>query len=75
MPSAMPMAAMKRMKNTAPPNDTAAVAAYHQVVGHLREDLSQLRQYDGQRQPQVGLVLVFVFRETVHSVFRIRVQR
>ena len=44
----------------------AAVAADHQVVGHLREDLSQLRQYDGQGQPQVGFVLVFVFRETVH---------
>ena len=38
----------------------AAVAADHQVVGHLREDLSQLRQYDGQGQFQIGFVLSFV---------------
>lgn len=54
MPSAMPMAAM-RMKNTEPPNTAAsgtgvvaAVAADHQVVGYPRENLAQLRQYDGQ---------------------------
>ena len=62
----MPMAATKRMKkNTAPPNDTAAsgvgspsVAADHEIVGHLRENLSHLRQHDRQRQPQVLPVLL-----------------
>ncbi len=35
----------------------AAVAADHEVVGDLREDLSHLGQHDGQRQPQIGAVL------------------
>ncbi len=76
MPSAMPMAAMKRMKNTAAAERhggqrhgvVAAVAADHQVVGYLRENLAQLRQYDGQGQFQIGLVLIFISRETVHCV-------
>ena len=46
----------------------AAVAADHQVVGYLRENLAQLRQYDGQGQFQIGLVLIFISRETVHCV-------
>ena len=46
----------------------ASVAADHQVVGDLREDLPQLCQHHGQRQPQVGFVLLFVCCETVHSI-------
>ena len=44
----------------------AAVAADHYVVGELREDLPQLRQHDGQGQPEVGLVLRFIGCEAVH---------
>lgn len=36
----------------------ASVAADHEVVGHLRENLSHLRQHDRQRQPQVLPVLL-----------------
>ena len=51
----------------------ASVAADHEVVGDLREDLAQLREHHGQRQPQVGLVLVFVCCEFVHRCAKVRI--
>ena len=51
----------------------ASVAADHQVVGDLREDLPQLCQHHGQRQPQVGFVLVFVCCEFVHRCAKVRI--
>ena len=51
----------------------SAVAADHEVVGELRQDLAQLREHHGQRQPQVGLVLVFVCCEFVHRCAKVRI--
>ena len=51
----------------------SAVAADHKVVGELRQDLAQLREHHGQRQPQVGLVLVFVCCEFVHRCAKVRI--
>ena len=51
----------------------SAVTADHEVVGELRQDLAQLREHHGQRQPQVGLVLVFVCCEFVHRCAKVRI--
>ena len=46
-----------------------AVAADHQVVGHLGENLSHLGQHDGEGQPQVSTVLLLVCCESVHASY------